>query len=139
MDRTTTILIVLIVILVGALALVGGFILQANTFNNTSNTSQPNQTNVSVGNGSTDNILNDSDRNETNTTTDPESTDEQHNNGVAYRISSNTPDCPECGSNNIEQLGDTLVDEDTNEWVVQAKCRYCGYEWEHRVSRASYY
>ncbi len=122
MDRKTTILIVLIVILVGVLGLVGGYILQGNLYNNSNITPVVNQTNVSVNDSSNSNNI----------------SYEQSHNDVPYRITSNTPDCPKCGSNNIAQLSDTEVDTSTDEWVVQSKCRYCGYQWEYRVSRSVY-
>jgi nitrate reductase cytochrome c-type subunit len=127
LDKRTTILIVLIVILVGVLGFAGGYILYGNQPDN-NDTSAANQTNVTVNNTSQSDSNSDADN----------ASNEQPHNDVPYRITSNTPDCPNCGSNNIAQLADTEVDTSTDEWVVQSKCRYCGYRWEYRVSQSVY-
>lgn len=129
----------MIVVLVGVLAIAGGLIFQGNVTNNTSNTSVANQSNNLTNNGVTNNSFNSSNGNNDTTSNDTENTtDEQPHSDVAYRISSNTPDCPNCGSNNIAQIGETLIDPNTDEWVAFSRCLYCGYEWEYRVSRGAY-
>lgn len=122
MEKTHLVLVIVIIILVGLLSFAAGYYLISNSSNNTNNTSVTNQTNISVSN----NISNEDNQ-----------PDIQYNN-VSYRINSNAPDCPNCGSNNIAQLSDTKVDASANEWVVESQCRYCGYQWEHRVSRDAY-
>lgn len=139
MDRTTSVLIVLIVVLVGILVAVVGLNFQGNPLNSTNNSSV-NQSNLSPNNRALNNTFNDiNGNNDTNASSDAQNDTYDHaNNGVAYRISSNTPDCPNCGSNNIVQIGETLIDPNTDEWVAFSRCLYCGYEWEYRVSRGFY-
>ena len=97
--------------MVAIVSIAVGYFLTSNTPNNSSTTS--NQTNVTV----TDNSN--------------QSTEKPHND-VPYRITSNTPDCPNCGSNNIAQLADSRYDNDTDTWFVLSKCRYCDYQWIHQ-------
>jgi DNA-directed RNA polymerase subunit M/transcription elongation factor TFIIS len=121
MDRTSKILIIIVIVLVAVLSISVGYILNGLVKENNTTTIQ---SNISVNTSPS-------------TTTNNASSNMKHND-VPYRITSNTPDCPNCGSNNIAQLSDTQVDTNTNEWVVESQCRYCGYQWEHRVSRDAY-
>lgn len=102
------------IILVGLVGITIGFILQGNISKNVNNTTVINQTNTSVTNNSINN-----------------SSKIENKSDVPYRINSNTPNCPNCGSNNIEQLADSYYDNETDTWYVLSKCRYCGYEWTY--------
>lgn len=115
MQRSIKILIILSFILIAALGVSLGFLIPdffaKNNSSSSLNTSVP--VNITPDNTPNDNSKQKSD--------------------VPYRINSNTPNCPNCGSNNIAQIGDTVHNNNTHEYVIHAKCRYCGYEWYDRT------
>ncbi|HOI71073.1 MAG TPA: hypothetical protein PLC38_02175 [Methanobacterium sp.] len=115
MNNTNKILILLVIVLVAIVSIASGYFLRGNTSNNSNNATTINQTNTTV----------------TNNSNQSTQTEKPHND-VPYRITSNTPDCPNCGSNNIAQLADSRYDNDTDTWFVLSQCRYCGYQWTHQ-------
>ena len=86
-------------------------------------------TNKSVDNNSNSTVKNNISSNTTSSSDKKESDD-------SYRIETNAPDCPNCGSNNVADS--STEDNENRVWIVSNQCRYCGYSWTYKVSMSDF-